>query len=308
MPKRWRVTAIQAAKRLPWLNLLGQAPRSSQRIGLTAKPVQFGIPGTMTALPALLVAAPMTMLLFAAIAPAHGADTKLDTRCYEMRTYYANEGKLEALHDRFRDHAVHLLEKHGIVNIGYWVPVENPERKLHFILAYPSREAREKMWQTFIADPQWQEAFRASETGGRLVAKVENVFLQACDYSPPIRTGISVEPRLFELRVYTAAPGRLDALNARFRNHTTGLFRRHEIGQFGYWIPMKDQPGADNTLIYLLTHPNREHADAAFGAFRKDPDWVAARASSEEQAGGSLTAPNGVTSEFLKATDYSPTR
>jgi hypothetical protein len=260
----------------------------------------------MTAFPSLLVAAPLAALLVAAFTPARGADARPDTRCYELRTYHANEGQLEALHQRFRDHAVRLLEKHGIINIGYWVPVENPERKLYFILAYPSREAREKMWQAFINDPEWQKAFRASEERGRLVAKVQSVFLQTIDYSPPVRAGTGAEPRLFELRVYTAAPGRLDALNARFRNHTTSLFNRHGIGQFGYWVPMKDQPGADNTLLYLLTHPDRDSANKAFAAFRQDPDWLAARAASEEEAGGSLTAPNGVTSEFLRATDYSP--
>jgi hypothetical protein len=262
----------------------------------------------MTAIHILLVAAPLTAFLCAGLFPAEGADTPADTRCYELRTYYASEGKFDELHARFRDHAVRLLEKHGIINIGYWVPVENPDRKLRFLLAYPSREAREPLWQAFIADPEWQNAFRTSEAGGRLVTKVENVFLQACDYSLRIRPGSGPEPRLFELRIYTAAPGRFDALHARFRDHTTGLFNRHEIGQFGYWKPMKDQPGADNTLIYLLTHASRESADKAFTAFRNDPDWVAARAKSEEQAGGSLTAPNGVMSEFLKATDYSPTK
>jgi hypothetical protein len=262
----------------------------------------------MTATPALLALSSLATLLVLPVAPAHAADDRRDARCYEMRTYYANEGKLDALHARFRDHAVRLLEKHGIVNVGYWVPIENPDRKLIFLLAYPSREARDKVWQAFIADPEWQNAFKASEADGRLVAKVQSVFLQATDYSPPIRVGTAAQPRVFELRAYTAAPGRLAALHSRFRDHTTRLFNHHGIGQFGYWSPMKDQPGADNTLLYLLTHSSREQADAAFTAFLQDPDWLAARAASEEKAGGSLTAANGVTSEFLRATDYSPTR
>jgi hypothetical protein len=274
---------------------------------LTADGFEFGIWATMTAASTFLT----TGLLAATLLPvvhAQGADTPRDTRCYEIRTYYAHDGKLDALHNRFRDHAVRLLEKHGIVNVGYWVPVENRERKLIFILAYPSRETRDKLWQSFLADPEWQQAFKASEAGGRLVAKVQSIFLQATDYSPPIRPGPTGAPRLFELRVYTAAPGRLDALNARFRDHTTRLFHRHGMGQFGYWVPMKDQPGAQNTLLYLLTHESREAADHSFAEFRKDPDWIAARAASEERAGGSLTAANGVTSEFLVPTDYSPTR
>src|SRR6476469_2737431 len=75
-----------------------------------------------------------------------------DTRVFEMRTYYANPGKLDALNARFRDHTVKLFEKHGITNIGYWVPVENTENKLIYVLAYPSREAREASWKDFNND------------------------------------------------------------------------------------------------------------------------------------------------------------
>ena len=112
----------------------------------------------------------------------------------------------------------------------------------------------------------------------------------------------------YEMRTYTAAPNRLDALNARFRDHTLKLFERHGIANIGYWTPMKDQKGTDNTLIYLLSHKGTEAAAASFGTFGQDPDWVAARKASEEQAGGSLTIPNGVQSQFLRATDYSPLR
>ena len=69
--------------------------------------------------------------------------TSTDTRCYEMRTYYAPPGKLDDLHARFRDHTMKLFKKHGIENVGYWVPVDNSENKLIFLLAYPSRNARE---------------------------------------------------------------------------------------------------------------------------------------------------------------------
>src|SRR4051812_18724826 len=70
---------------------------------------------------------------------------------YEMRVYYAPEGKLETLQTRFRDHTVGLFEKHGITNVAYFTPEgENPQRKLVYFLAYPSREAREKSWKEFF--------------------------------------------------------------------------------------------------------------------------------------------------------------
>lgn len=228
-----------------------------------------------------------------------------DTKVYEMRVYYAAEGKLDKLNARFRDHTLKLFEKHGITNIGYFEPIDNPERMLIYFLAYPSRDAREASWKTFRNDPDWQAAAKASEADGKLVAKVESKFLQATDYSAPIAAS-KAAPRVFEMRTYTAAPGRLENLNARFRDHTCKLFEKYGMTNVAYWTPMKDQPGADNTLLYIIAHKSPEQAKENFAAFGKDADWTAARKASEEKAGGSLTAPGGVKSLFMKATDYSP--
>jgi hypothetical protein len=111
------------------------------------------------------------------------------------------------------------------------------------------------------------------------------------------------------VRIYKTPPGRLDHLNARFRDHTVKLFSKHGMQNIGYWTPMDEKDGKENTLIYILAHKSREAAAASFDAFRKDPDWIAARKASEEKAGGSLTeAQGGVTSIFMTPTDYSPTR
>ena len=234
------------------------------------------------------------------------ADKPRETRCYELRTYYAAPGKLEELHARFRNHTCKLFEKHGMVNVGYWVPLDNPDNKLIYVLAYPSRDAREKSWKEFMADPDWQEAYKASEANGKLVNKFESLFLTATDYSPEIKAGKGSEPRTFELRTYTTTTGNLGALDARFRDHTISLFSKHGMENIGYWHLMPDQKDADNTLIYLLAHKSKEAAGASFKAFGADPDWVAARKASEEKAGGPLTVQGGVKSVFLAPTDYSP--
>ena len=233
-----------------------------------------------------------------------------DTRCFEMRTYYAAEGKLDELNARFRDHTCKLFEKHGVENLGYWMPTENPDRKLIFILGYPSREAREKSLNAFIADPDWKAAAKASEANGKLVAKADSLFLSATDYSPAIKAAKAAAPRAFELRTYTASAGNLGALDSRFRDHTVKLFSKHGMEHVGYWHPMPGQKGADNTLLYILAHKSKEAADASFKAFRVDPDWVAARAASEKKAGGSLTESGmaGVKSVFMQPTDYSKTK
>lgn len=248
-----------------------------------------------------------TVLLLATVT-AHAADK--DTRVFEMRTYYAAPGKLDDLHARFRDHTTRLLGKHGIQDLGYWVPVNNPENKLMFVLSYPSRDAREATWKAFGSDSEWVKAKEASEAKGKLVEKVEQRFLTATDYSPVIKQSKGDGKRVFELRTYTTTDGNLPLLHARFREHTVGLFAKHGMTNLFYWELLPDQPRADKTLIYLLAHDSEDAAKASFAAFRADPDWVAARGASETKAGGSLTVPqpDGVKSEFLKATDYSPTR
>ena len=128
---------------------------------------------------------------------ANSGSSADDTRCFEMRTYYANPGKLDALNARFREHTVKLFEKHGMTNIGYWVPKENDQNKLVYVLAYPSKEARDASWKAFLDDADWKSAYAESTKDGKLVQKIESVFLKATDYTPEIKSKSSDEPRLF---------------------------------------------------------------------------------------------------------------
>lgn len=117
---------------------------------------------------------------------ADQGDKKVDARVFEMRTYYAAPGKMEALHKRFRDHTNKLFVKHGMTLIGFWSPIDpkEAEQKMVYILAYPSREAADKSWKAFRDDPDWKAARDASEKDGKLVEKVESIFLNPTDYSP----------------------------------------------------------------------------------------------------------------------------
>ena len=110
-----------------------------------------------------------------------------DSRCFEMRTYYAAPRKLEALNERFRDHTCALFKKHGMENVGYWIPTDGDKgatNKLVYIIAHKSRDEAKKSWAAFSTDPDWKKAQKESEVNGKLVEKVESVFLGATDYSP----------------------------------------------------------------------------------------------------------------------------
>ena len=108
--------------------------------------------------------------------------------------------------------------------------------------------------------------------------------------------------RLFELRTYHAAPGKLDALQARFANHTLSLFAKHGLTVVGFWVARgaNGQPGDD--LVYILAFQDSEAREQAWEAFRADPDWLKARADSE--ADGPLVL--SLESVFLDPTSYSP--
>ena len=115
-----------------------------------------------------------------------------------------------------------------MTNIGYWVPIDNPDNKLIYVLAYPSLQAREVSWKAFGADPEWQSVAKASEANGKLVDKVETLYLEATDYSPALKMESNGKPRTFELRTYTASAGNIENLHDRFRNHTLKLFEKHQ--------------------------------------------------------------------------------
>ena len=109
-----------------------------------------------------------------------------ESRVFELRTYTTNEGKLDALQARFRRHTMRLFEKHGMTNVGYWVPEEGPlaQNTLIYIISHPSWEAAKKNWAEFRSDPEWKRVARESEAGGKIISKVESMFMNATDYSP----------------------------------------------------------------------------------------------------------------------------
>jgi hypothetical protein len=262
----------------------------------------------MKRLATLLVASLLSFLSLA----SHAADT----RSYELRIYVTNPGKLPDLLKRFREHTCKLFEKHGMENIGYWVPVEEAQgsqNTLIYFIAHKSRDAAKASWAGFIADPDWKAAAKASEAAGKILAqKPESIFCAATDFSPELKLGAASPERTFELRTYICPDAaKRTALLSRFRDHTCKLFAKHGMTNVLYTTPTDAEQGADTKLIYVLAHASKEAGLASFQAFRADAEWVAARAASETAAGGSLTITPmaaGVQSIYLKPTDFSPLR
>ena len=107
---------------------------------------------------------------------------------YELRIYYVNEGKLDDLLRRFRDHTIALFSKHNMKSLAYWTPTDDPlkGKTLVYILEHPSREAATANWQAFRDDPEWQSVRDKSEAHGKLVDHVDSTYLTLTDFSPPL--------------------------------------------------------------------------------------------------------------------------
>ncbi len=245
-------------------------------------------------IPALALAFTLTQ----AQEPATG-----DLQLFELRTYHTHPGKLEALNKRFRDHTCQLFAKHGMTNIGYWVPSDQPET-LIYLLGYKDQEAREASWKAFQHDPDWIAAYKASHADGPILARVDSMFLKGLDYGKMKGIQRGGADQLWELRIYTTEPGKLEDLHARFRNHTCDLFEKHGIKNFAYLVPVDAKDGADTKLVYFVTHKDPASREAAFKSFGGDEIWKTAKAESEKN--GPIVIKDGIGSTLMTPTDYSP--
>jgi NIPSNAP len=112
---------------------------------------------------------------------------KSSGRLLELRTYYAMPGKLEDIHKRFRDQTLRIFAKHGMTVVGFWGPVykkDGSENRLVYMLSFKDRAERDAKWKEFSGDPEWQKVQKDSEANGKLVEKVDSVFLYDTDYAP----------------------------------------------------------------------------------------------------------------------------
>jgi hypothetical protein len=132
----------------------------------------------------------LPFLSTALLANSQRADAKQSaTTVYELRIYHAAPGKLGDLLARFRDHTTKLFQKHGMKNIAYWTPLDEPDRGnlLIYILQHPSREVATANWKSFQDDPEWKRVKEESEANGKLTEKIDSTFMALTDFSPRVR-------------------------------------------------------------------------------------------------------------------------
>ena len=226
----------------------------------------------------------------------------VDTLCYELRIYTAEKGKLNDLLKRFRDHTMAFFEKHNIKVEGFWVPLDNPDEKLYYVVSYPNRKTREINWKAFINDTTRVRIFNESEANGKLVKKVEAIFLKTTDFSPNKFMGVSNQ--VWELRIYTASDNNLNILLSRFRDHTLKLFEKYGMTNKIYFTATDSAQGSDKMLYYFLTHKSEAAGKESFKNFGSSDEWKKVKTESETKGGGPLTTK--IESVYMYPTDFSP--
>jgi len=112
--------------------------------------------------------------------------------------------------------------------------------------------------------------------------------------------GSKPSDHVYELRLYKVNEGKMDALIARFGDHTDAIFKRHNMKSIGYWRP-EDAPYSQNLFVYILEHPSREEARKNWAAFQNDAEWKKVKADSETE--GPLA--NHIDSYFMDPTSFS---
>lgn len=134
----------------------------------------------------MLATAALAVGLVWAVGATTAEEKKVSGRLYELRTYTTHPGRLEALHQRFKNHTIKLFEKHGMKNGMYWIPTDPAKSKntLIYVVSHDSPEAAKKSWDGFRSDPEWIKVRDASEKDGKIVEKVESVYMTLVDYSP----------------------------------------------------------------------------------------------------------------------------
>lgn len=226
-------------------------------------------------------------------------NSDMKSRYFEVRKYYANDGKLQDLLNRFENHTMKLFEKAGMENIVYFIPVDNTDNSMTYILGYPDEKSRDHMWESFMNDPEWKKAFEASRVNGPLVKSIDQTFMVLAphlnDNPKPMPSGV------IQMRTYTLYEGKVPNIQARFRDHTQALFEKQGLRNYPYWMTVP-KDGSQPKLLYLLGAKDQASFDAGFQAFLKDPEWIKAR--DESEASGKIV--EKVDAVMFKTLPFSP--
>ena len=223
-------------------------------------------------------------------------------RYCELRIYTVTSNKLDGVMERFRDTVEPVRRKHGIQTVGYWsAPGTTNGGTFAYLMAAASKEELQKQEKEFGADAQFKEGYAASnKKHGKTVDKIVALPL-AADVTTKFDFTSAKAARVFDLRIYTVLPGKLDAFRNRWRDFAVPIYERHGLHSIGWWTSDKKDADGQDQFVVLLAGESEAAIQKSIGAFHKNPEWQ--RVEQETEKDGKLRG--GVEAFKLTATDFS---
>lgn len=221
---------------------------------------------------------------------------------YELRLYPVTSNQMDAVLERFRETVEPVRRKHGIQTVGYWTaPGTTNGGTFAYLMAALSKEALQGQEKAFGADADFKKGYAASNAKhGKTVDKIVSLPLVA-EAAAKFDFTASRTRRVFDLRIYSVLPGKLEAFRNRWRDHAVPVYARHGLHSVGWWVSEKKDADGHDQFICLLAGESIPAILSSIGEFHKDPEWI--RVEKETEAGGKLRS--GVTAYKLTATDFS---
>ena len=241
------------------------------------------------------------LLLFASMAALAAADEPLH-RYHELRLYTVTSNKMDGVLERFRDTVEPVRQKHGIKTVGYWsAPGTTNGGTFAYLIAAASKEELQKQEKSFGADAQFKEGYAASnKKHGKTVDKIMTLPLSV-DATAKFDFAASTKPRVFDLRIYSVLPGKLDAFRNRWRDFAVPIYECHGLHSLGWWVAAKKDAEGHDQFVCLLADESLDAIQKSIAAFHQDAEWQ--RVERETEQDGKLRS--GVAAFKMTPADFS---
>lgn len=220
---------------------------------------------------------------------------------YELRIYDVTSNKLSGVVERFCDTVDPVRRKQGITTIGYWTAGETNRAKFIYLMAAASQAELQEREKAFSADAQFKEGYAASlSKHGKTVDKIVSLPLKV-DVTAKFDFATSKTPRVFDLRIYSVLPGKLDAFRDRWRDFAVPIYERHGLHSVGWWVAEQKDADGNDQFTSLLVGESIPSIQKSISEFHKDAEWT--RVEKKTEANGKLRS--GVTAYTLTPTAFS---
>lgn len=220
----------------------------------------------------------------------------------ELRLYTVTSNKMEGVLERFRDTVEPVRRRLGIITVGYWTaPGTTNGGTFAYLMGASSKEQLRQQEKAFGEDADFKKGYAASNAKhGKTVEKIVSLPLNA-DATAKFDFAAGKTPRVFDLRIYSVLPGKLDAFRNRWRDHAVPIYERHGLHSLGWWVSDRQDADGHEQFVCLLAGGSLAAIQESITTFHQDAEWQ--RVEKETEANGKLRS--GVAAYKLFPADFS---